>query len=68
MNAQHNTPLDQLNSLYEDARDSLSSLQILEEDHAEYSRVYQIIREMRDLAATHIQSRERLIKELEENA
>ena len=50
----------QLNDLYEEAKDSLNALQILEEDHYEWSKVFATLREIRDLAATEIQKTQQL--------
>lgn len=52
--------LKELGDLYEEGKDCLNSLGILENDRNEWSRVYEILREMRDLAAVAIREREEL--------
>lgn len=41
-----------IGDLYEEAKDCLNGLGILEEDRNDWSRCYEINREMRDIAAT----------------
>lgn len=46
--------LKRIGDLYEEGKDCLNSLQILEDDRTEWSRVYEIIRELRDIAAVSL--------------
>lgn len=48
--------LKELGDLYEEGKDCLNSLGILEEDRAEWSRVYEILREMRDISAVQLKA------------
>ena len=48
--------LKRIGELYEEGKDCLNSLGILEEDRREWSRVYEILREMRDLAAVSLKA------------
>lgn len=51
---QFNETLKIIGDLYEEGKDCLFSLSILEEEHKYYHRLFEIIQEMRDLAATNL--------------
>lgn len=53
---QFNKKIDELSELYEQGKDCLNSVDILHEDRTQWSRLYEIIREMRDIAAVSLQS------------
>lgn len=44
--------LTQIGDLYEEGKDRLNSIHVLNEDRPHWSRCYDIIRELRDIAAT----------------
>lgn len=48
--------LKEIGDLYEEGKDCLNSLGILEEDRADWSRLFDIIREMRDIAAISLKA------------
>lgn len=48
--------LKQLGDLYEEGKDCLHSLSILNEEREHYNRVFDIIRELRDIAAVSLKA------------
>jgi hypothetical protein len=48
--------LKEIGDLYEEGKDCLNGLSILEEERTEWSRLFEIIREMRDIAAVNLKA------------
>jgi hypothetical protein len=48
------TRLYEIGKLYEDGKDCLNSLSILEDEWAEYNKLFEIIRELRDIASVAV--------------
>jgi len=48
--------LQRLGDLYEEGKDCLNGLGILEEDREDWSRVFDILREMRDIAVLSLKA------------
>jgi hypothetical protein len=48
--------LKEIGDLYEEGKDCLNGLSILEEERTEWSRLFEIIRELRDIAAVNLKA------------
>lgn len=57
--------LKRIGDLYEEGKDCLNGLSILEEERPTWSRCYEIIREMRDIAAVKAKRESDLLEALE---
>jgi hypothetical protein len=53
---QFDDQLKRIGDLYEEGKDCLHSLSILEEERDDYSRVFEIVRELRDIAAVSLKA------------